>query len=265
MGYKNGKVGYRNSLLTSRAVVKQGKYAILEQDGLVPNVIPGFEDVSISILGSPRLGAGFVDYIAEFHENGRNERGWGGENIQTFVYVAGGKLIVSDDKGEEYELTEGGYAYFAPGDLMYFKNGQKEMTEVFLYKRPYEALEGYDRPERVVGNKNDLTPINHEDMENVLLWDFLPVDDFSYDFNIHILEFKEGGSHGFVETHYQEHGAYILSGEGMYNLDNEWYPVQKGDYLYMAPYTPQVAYHVGHKGSLAYVYSKDANRDPGFD
>ncbi len=38
------------------------------------------------------------------------------------------------------------------------------------------------------------------------------------------------------ETHVQEHGAYILSGRGMYNLDNEWMPVDKGDYIFMGAY-----------------------------
>ncbi len=27
--------------------------------------------------------------------------------------------------------------------------------------------------------------------------------------NIHILTFQPGASHGYIETHYQEHGAFI--------------------------------------------------------
>ena len=74
--------------------------------------------------------------------------------------------------------------------------------------------------------------------------------------------FEPGASHAYVETHYQEHGAYLISGQGMYNLDNEWYPVEKGDYFFMDSYSPQAAYAVGRGEPLAYVYSKDANRDP---
>lgn len=47
----------------------------------------------------------------------------------------------------------------------------------------------------------------------------------------------------------------------MYNLDNEWIPVKKVDYIFMGPYVQQAAYAVGRE-PLAYVYSKDCNRDP---
>ena len=49
----------------------------------------------------------------------------------------------------------------------------------------------------------------------------------------------------------------------MYNLDNEWFPVEKGDYIFMGAYVPQAAYTVGRDEPLSYVYSKDANRNPG--
>ena len=43
------------------------------------NAVPGFENVDISILGSPKLGATFVDYIATFHKNGQQTTGFGGD------------------------------------------------------------------------------------------------------------------------------------------------------------------------------------------
>ena len=261
MGYKNGKVGNREGMLESRAVIKKNNYAILAHDGLVNNVVPGFENTKISILGSPRIGASFSDFIAEFEEGGKNTLGFGGEGIETFVYVISGKLKVSD-ASETHELTDGGYAFFPVNELMYFENGQKEMTEVFLYQRAYDRLEGHEAY-KVVGNRSEIEPILYEGMDDVLLWDLLPTDDLGFDMNMHILEFKPAASHGYIETHYQEHGAYLLSGKGMYNLDNNWYPVQKGDYIFMAAYTPQAAYATDRNESLSYVYSKDANRNPG--
>ena len=47
--------------------------------------------------------------------------------------------------------------------------------------------------------------------------------------NMHILKFKLGASHGYIETHVQEHGMYFLSGKGMYRVDDEWIPVKAGD------------------------------------
>ena len=66
MGYKIIEL-VTKKLLTSRAVIKDN-YAIIPHDGLVQNAVPGFENVDISILGSPKLGATFVDYIATFHK-----------------------------------------------------------------------------------------------------------------------------------------------------------------------------------------------------
>lgn len=260
MGYKNNKTGYRNGLLESRSVIKRHNYALIPHDGLVRNVVPGFENVSLSILASPKLGASFVDYIITFHEDGQNKRGFGEEGVETFVYVIDGKLKVSDGT-ETHKLTKGGYVYLPSGTKMYLENGQTEDTEVFLYKKRYEPLEGYEA-HKIVNNIDDLQPIEYEGMKDVLLWDLLPTDDLGFDMNFHILSFEPGGSHGYIETHVQEHGAYLLSGKGMYNLDNEWMPVEKGDYIFMGAYAQQAAYAVGQDEPLSYVYSKDCNRDP---
>lgn len=260
MGYKNGVMGYRYGLLESRAVIKRGNFALLPHDGLVNNAVPGFENASMSILGSPKLGASFVDYIITFHAGGKNERGFGEEGVETFVYVIDGQLKVSDGS-ETHELSKGGYVYLPAGVKMYLENGQEADTEFFLYKRRYDALEGYEA-HKVVGNINEITPVEYEGMKDVLLWNLLPTDDLGFDMNFHILSFEPGASHGYIETHVQEHGAYILSGQGMYNLDNNWMPVEKGDYIFMGPYSPQAAYAVGRGEPLSYVYSKDANRDP---
>lgn len=46
----------------------------------------------------------------------------------------------------------------------------------------------------------------------------------------------------------------------MYNFDNNWYMVQKEDYIFMASYCIQGGYGVG-KNDFIYIYSKDCNRD----
>jgi (S)-ureidoglycine aminohydrolase len=78
--------------------------------------------------------------------------------------------------------------------------------------------------------------------------------------NMHVLCFEPGGCHPFVETHVQEHGAYILNGEGMYLMDNTWMGIKKEDFMWFGPYVPQCAYGVGTE-NFVYIYSKDCNRD----
>lgn len=68
-------MGYPKDLLASRSIIEHGKYALIAPEGLVNNVVPGFENCIISILGSPKLGASFVDYIVTMQRMERTARG----------------------------------------------------------------------------------------------------------------------------------------------------------------------------------------------
>ena len=259
MGYLNDVTGYRDDILINRSVIKGNNFALIEPDGLVKNMVPGFENCAVTILASPKLGASFTDYLVTLEKDGRNKKGFGDEGIETFVYVLEGKIIAQADE-ESFELTEGGYLYCPSGVKLYFENDNEELqSKLFLYKRRYQELEGHEAYVHS-GNVNDIEFTAYEGMEDVGVKDLLP-NELGFDMNFHILSFQPGASHGYIETHFQEHGAYIISGKGMYNLDNEWYPVKKGDYLFMGAYCPQAAYGVGRDEPLAYVYSKDCNRD----
>ena len=54
MSYINNVTGYRPDILASRSVVNRN-WAVIEPDGIVKNVIPGFENCDITILASPRM------------------------------------------------------------------------------------------------------------------------------------------------------------------------------------------------------------------
>ena len=258
MGYLNNVTGYRNDLLASRAIVRHGNYALLTPDGLVKNIIPGFERCDVTILSTPKLGASFVDYLVTLHEKGGNVAGFGGDGIETFLYVISGQITVSAE-GQTMTLTEGGYHYCPPGMVMTFSNDQAADSQLFLYKRRYLPVAGH-APWRVTGHVSTLEKIHYDGMDDVTLVDFLPKD-LGFDMNMHILTFAPGASHGYIETHVQEHGAYILSGQGVYNLDNNWVPVQKGDYIFMGAYSLQAGYGVGRGEPFRYIYSKDCHRD----
>lgn len=258
MSYRNNQIGYPKDILSNRSIIKKDNYALIEIDGLVNNVIPGFENCKISILSSSKLGASFVDYVVTMLEDGHNSIGFGGDGIETFVYVISGKLEASDGQ-ETFTLEDGGYLFVPDTNKMYLKNVNNDNTELFLYKRRYKKITSYQAT-TYSNNIKHLDNITLENMEDVELYDLLPTT-LDYDMNFHILTFNQGASHGYVETHVQEHGALILSGEGMYNLDNEWMPVKKNDYLFMASYCPQAAYGIGRKTPFSYLYSKDCNRD----
>ncbi len=64
-----------------------------------------------------------------------------------------------------------------------------------------------------------------------------------------------------VEIHVMEHGLMILEGGGIYRLGDHWYPVQEGDFIWMAQYCPQWFGALGKVPSKYLIY-KDWNRHP---
>ncbi|MBW9849321.1 (S)-ureidoglycine aminohydrolase, partial [Escherichia coli] len=144
------------------------------------------------------------------------------------------------------------YIYCPPGSLMTVVNGQAGERKIFLYKRRYIPVEGH-APWLVSGNDSELERIQYEGMDDVILLDFLPKE-LGFDMNMHILSFAPGASNGYIETHVQEHGADILSGQGVYNCDNNWSRWKKGEYIFLGAYALKAGYGVGRGDGFSYVY-----------
>lgn len=84
MGYLNNVTGYRDDLLANRAIVKHGNYALLTPDGLVKNIIPGFENCDVTILSTPKLGASFVDYPSPYIRMAATSRALAARGLKLF-------------------------------------------------------------------------------------------------------------------------------------------------------------------------------------
>ncbi len=253
-------MGYPQGLLATRAIVKAGEYAIIPPEGRVNNVLPNIEGCRMSILCSPKLGASFVMYIGTAEPGGGTVAPFAAEQgVESFLFILDGKadMQVSVAK-EEHILSVGGYAYAPPSSGLSFKNNGSSKVRFLLYKQRYITYAD-KKPYSVVGNINAIEEQIYDGMENVFVRDLLPLD-LGFDMNFHTLSFEPGGSHNFVETHVQEHGAYIYEGEGVYLIGDEWTPVQKDDFIFFGPFTPQAVYASG-RGRLTYIYSKDCNRD----
>lgn len=253
-------MGYPEGLLKTRAIIRPGEYAVIPPEGRVKNIIPTIKRCDMSILASPKLGASFVQYIGTAHSGGGTITPFGDDdNIESFIFVLDqeGALEISLS-GENHTLSPGGYAYVSPDSHLSFKNLTDKPVRFLLYKQRYIPFDT-NRPQNVVGNINDIEELVYDDMENVFIRDLLPTD-ASYDMNMHTLSFEPTGSHPFVETHVQEHGAYIYKGEGIYLLGEKWIQVQKEDFIFFGPFIPQAVYATG-RGRLTYIYSKDCNRD----
>jgi len=145
-------MGYPNDILSTRAIIKHGNYALIPPTGLVNNVIPGIENCTVSIVASPKLGAGFVQYIATAAPKaGRSSAPFAAdEGIEAFIYCLSGCGEVSISERHE-SLSEGVYAYAPPGMGISFSNTGSEPMRLILYKQRYTPLEGYT-PRIIFGN-----------------------------------------------------------------------------------------------------------------
>lgn len=250
-------MGYRKDLLGTRAEVHPGLWAVIPPDGLVNNVIPYITGCRVSIVASPKMGAGFVQYVVEAGKEGKTTDFFGkASHEESFLYIVSGRIKVTME-GSSYEMSDGGYAFAPAGVGMMFEN-QGEYAKILLYKQRYLPLEGHEAYV-VTGNVNDMDYVIYDEMENVWIKDLLPTEP-GFDMNMHILSFEPGASHSIVETHVQEHGMYILNGEGMYLLDKTWMGIKKDDFVWFGAFCPQCSYGVGRE-PFTYIYSKDCNRD----
>ncbi|WP_419175853.1 (S)-ureidoglycine aminohydrolase [Desulfosediminicola sp.] len=256
-------MGYPKGLLKNRSVLEPGKYAVISPEGRVINVIPGIRDCRMTILASPKLGASFVQMIGTVSTTGETTMAYGAEEgVETLLFVLdgmGGLEVKSGDTTET--LTAGGYIYSPPGAGIHFKSKGDGEVRILLYKQRFTPHPDPEvkLPWTVTGNIHRINESNYDDMENVLVRDLLPTDE-SFDMNFHTLAFLPGGCHPFVETHVQEHGAYIYTGQGLYLLDETWIPVQAEDFIWFAPFCKQACYGTG-LDRMEYIYSKDCNRD----
>lgn len=253
-------MSYPAGNLTTRAVVKPGVYTIIPPEGRVKNVLPYFEGFTTTILASPKCGASFVFYVSSVSPGAKTTNPWCKEPlVESFVYFMDGEGELTVKIGDEKKvLKQGGYAYAPDGTGMDISNESQGTMRVLLYKQRYIPLKGH-KAHTVWGNVNDIPERIYEDMANVFIQDLLP-QDLGFDMNFHILSFEPAGCHPFVETHVQEHGAYITSGQGVYMLGEDYVQVQKEDFIWFGPFVQQAVYATGRE-RLSYIYSKDFNRD----
>lgn len=251
-------MGYPRDLLSSRAAVRPGLYAVIPKDGLVNNVIPGIEGCRVSIVASPKIGAGFVQYVIDAAAGGKTTCIFGnGHQTECFIYCIEGSCEVKAGQ-EAFEITDGGYVYSPAGTGLEFENQGGKNARLLLYKQIYVPFNGV-RSRIYAGNVNGMEYRIYDNMENVYIKDLLPAET-GFDMNMHILAFEPGGCHPYVETHVQEHGMYILGGEGMYLIDDRWMGIKKDDFIWLGAFCPQAAYGTGRE-LFTYIYSKDCNRD----
>jgi len=241
----------------TRTTVKPN-HAFIAPDGHVKSSLSEWTNTQGIILISPHMlkRPRFVQYLALMSED--SKAGQPAQGVQRFVYVMDGEVTVSAS-GQQHILTAGYFVYI-PADT---NHGivTTSSAQLLIFEKGYTTTNlTTDYPKVIIGNawEGDGAPFLGDD--NARLRTLLP-DSLEYDMAVNLFTFQSGTALPFVETHIMEHGLYLLEGQGIYRLDESWYPIQAGDAIWMGSYCPQWFCAIGNTQST-YIYYKDINRDP---
>lgn len=243
-----------NHLGYTRTCIKT-THALIAPDGHVKTTLPGWHNTSSIVLISPQLGARFTQFLAVMEAGGKGTEPLPG--VERFIFVVAGGATLTID-GETQQLDEYGYAYL-PAGVSHRISAERETT-LNVFERRYVPLEGVSASEVVIGNEKELSGEPFLGDEGLICRKLLP-EGSSFDMAVNTMSFEPGVTLPFAETHVMEHGLLMLTGEGIYRLADDWYPVTAGDTIFMAPYCPQWFGALG-KTSSKYLLYKDSNRDP---
>ncbi|WOL06113.1 (S)-ureidoglycine aminohydrolase [Canna indica] len=238
----------------TRSVYKRD-HALITPESHVFSPLPDWVDSLGAYLITPAMGAHFTMYLAKMQKNSRS--GLPPKDVERLVFVVEGSVIFSNGSMTNHKLHVDSYVYLPPNDEHLLKC---DMTATILIfeRRLYSSLENH-YPEQILGS-TEKQPLLETPGEVFELRKLLPTSSH-YDFNIHIMDFQPGEYLNVKEVHYNQHGLLLLEGQGIYRLGDDWYPVQAGDVIWMAPFVPQWYAALG-KTRTRYLLYKDVNRNP---
>ena len=239
----------------TRSVVKHN-HAIISPDGFINSNLPGYSNCTVNVIINEQMGARFCQTLITANKD--CELTGTTVKSQIFFYILSGS-VKADVSSETKNLCSGQYVY-VPAGKEYSFNDIAEGTQLLTFHKVYEHLEGYPIPDSIFGDSTNVEGPFYLNDPALRLQVLLP-DNLSFDMAVNIFTYDPGGHLPMVETHIMEHGLLYLQGQGIYMLDHQWYPIKKGDSIWMAPYCQQWFTAMG-KEPAVYIYYKNVNRFP---
>lgn len=226
---------------------RRADHFLLTPDTFVRAPLPGMRNATAIVHVSPAAGARFTQYTAEFEAGGS----LGPAEEQRFIYVLEGELRVD---GRTFAAED--YAYFPAGCDMTIEAVSAGRTAII--EKPYLSLDGVREPAMLFGQESLVEGKPLDGDSDLTVRALLP-GDTAFDFAVNTMTYQPGTALRMVEMHVMEHGLLMLAGGGIYRLGDCWYPVDAGDFIWMAPWCPQWFGALG-KTPAKYLIYKDWNR-----
>lgn len=231
------------------------RHALIAPDGHVKSSVPGISGATTIILINEALGAKFAQLLVTFAKGG--EATMPANAIETAGYFEHGGGVL-EIQGEKKTRCQPGHFFFAPAGQAWALTAPEAGTRVTLFQKRFVAGEGVAAPRAIIGSARKVKAEPFLGDPAARLQVLLP-DEPAFDLAMNVFTYQPGATLPFVETHVMEHGLLMLAGQGVYRLDEAWYPVAAGDAIWMAPFCPQWFVAMG-KTPTSYLYYKDVNR-----
>lgn len=229
-------------------------------DTFVRTPLPGLTKGLAIVHAAPQMGSAFAMSTVEFEPGGMLREGPG----ERFVYVLEGSLTAAEPCFPQMQiLPHGGFAFFPAG--FPHSLAAEVATRAVVIDKQHQVLPAEhrddphaDHPTCVVGYEPGIEPLPLNGDAGIGVRTLLPISQ-AFDLAVNTMTYLPGASLAQVEIHYMEHGLLMLEGGGIYRLGDAWYPVEAGDFIWMAPFCPQWFAALG-KTPAKYLIYKDFNR-----
>lgn len=232
-------------------------HALITPESHVPIAMPGWRNVETIVMISREMGAKFAQLALTLASDAHVVPLDPAE--QYLVFVLEGDATLTLD-GETHALATESYAYLPPGARWSIADAGAP-ARLLVFVKTYVPAPGVDAPKPIVRSLEDVKAEPFLGDEGALLQVMLPDDDPAFDWGVNVFRFVPGGTLPQVESHFMEHGLYLIEGQGVYRLGESWYTVECGDAIWMSPYLLQWFAATG-KTDSRYIYYKEMNRAP---
>src|SRR5688572_10593177 len=200
----------------TRTAIKS-RYALITPDSFVPSQLPGWKGAVVVVNISPAMaGPRFTQLHVTLEKEAVGEGNTGANEYFIYVIEGTGTILLGDKR---HRLETGSYVYLPPDrDLQIKSNGPP--MKLLVFQKPYEAMKGVAAPATLVKHEREVKGQPFLGNEGARLQVLLP-DQPEFDLAVNIFTYQPGATLPFVETHIMEHGLLMLSGQGIYRLEED--------------------------------------------
>lgn len=233
---------------------RQPTHLLHTPDTFVRTPLPGLSNGVAIVHACPALGAAFVWFTVELQPHGTLAPS---HTTQRFFYILEGSGTLAGPDGS-LPTAPGVVGFSAPADPLTLTAAT--FTRCVIIEKTYGPLPGAPAPPTFILHADAAlsTPLNGD--PGIQVRTLLPAD-FRFDFAVNLMTYAPSAALSQVEIHYMEHGLLMLSGSGPYVLGEHTYPVQTGDFIWMAPFCPQW-FQADPSAPASYLIYKNFNRSP---